>query len=205
MDGHSATNINNPLEESSDKEIITACLANSDAAWEVLIGRYERLIYSITIRFKMSPQESLEVFQSVCFILLKKLSTLRNHEKIYSWLITTTTRECWRIATLRQRELAPLQSNELNGSGASSDKLTAEQLAYERRMADEQNQIVLEAISTLPERCRELIRMLFYLNEEPTYGDIAERLNIPVSSIGPTRMRCLEKLKNILQEKLSGR
>ena len=199
MDDHGATNTRNRFEETSDKELVMACLANSDAAWEVLIARYERLIYSIPIKFKMTPQEAVEVFQSVCFILLKKLSTLRNHERIYSWLITTTTRECWRIRALKQQEIAPSESN------ASGDTLTAEQLAYERRVAEEQNQMVLEAISELPERCRELIRMLFYLNEEPTYEDISERLNMPVSSIGPTRMRCLEKLKNILQHKLSMR
>lgn len=205
MDGQDAGDLNNALANSSDKELIIACLANSDAAWESLIARYERLIYSIPIRFNMSPQEAGEVFQSVCFILLKKLSTLRNHEKIYSWLITTTTRECWRIETLKQRERALLPGNESNGAGASIDRLTAEQLAYERRVADEQNQIVLEAIAALPERCRELIRMLFYAKDEPTYEDISESLNIPVSSIGPTRMRCLEKLRQLLQEKLAQR
>lgn len=203
MDVQRVTDINSTLEETSDKELVVACLANSDAAWEALIARYERLIYSIPIRLKMSPQEALEVFQSVCFILLKKLSTLRDQERIYSWLITTTTRECWRIKALKQRDFASSQSNESNGSGASNDTPTAEQLAYERRVADEQHQIVWEAVSALPERCRELIIMLFFLNEEPTYEDIAERLNMPVSSIGPTRARCLQKLRKILQAKLS--
>lgn len=191
------------IKELTDKELVIACLANSEAAWEILIARYERLIYSIPINLKMSQQEALEVFQSVCFILLKKLSTLRDQERIYSWLITTTTRECWRIKAMKQRELAAPQSTGSNGSAVPGDTLTAEQLAYERRMADERHKIIREAVSTLPERCRELILMLFYLNDEPTYEDIAERLNMPVSSIGPTRARCLQKLRKILQDKLS--
>ena len=120
-----------------------ACLANNEVAWEVLIARYERLIYSIPIKLRMSPQEAIEVFQSVCFILLKKLSTLRNHELLYSWLITTTTRECWRVRALKQRELAPPQRDGSNGSPSSCDEPTAEQLAFERRVADEQQQISL--------------------------------------------------------------
>lgn len=203
MDPQAVTSTNRAPEESSDKELVIACLANDDDAWEALIARYERLIYSIPVRLKMSPQEALEVFQSVCFILLKKLSTLRDQERIYSWLITTTTRECWRVKALKQRDLSPPQSNGSNGSGASSNMLTAEQMAYERRVADEQHQIVWQAVTALPERCRELIVMLFFLSEEPTYEDIAERLNMPVSSIGPTRARCLKKLRKILQDKLS--
>ncbi|HJQ71144.1 MAG TPA: sigma-70 family RNA polymerase sigma factor [Blastocatellia bacterium] len=192
-----------PIEEMTDQELVMACLANNEVAWEVLIARYERLIYSIAIKLRMSPQEAIEVFQSVCFILLKKLSTLRNQERLYSWLITTTTRECWRIRAVRQRDLVPPQSEGPNGSASSADAPTAEQLALERRIAHEQRQIVWEAISTLPDRCRELIILLFFASEEPSYEDIARRLNMPVSSIGPTRARCLEKLKKILEAKLS--
>ena len=180
-----------------------ACLSNNEVAWEVLIARYERLIYSIPIKLRMSPQEAIEVFQSVCFILLKKLSTLRNHERLYSWLITTTTRECWRVRALKQRELAHPQGAGSNGSASPGDALTAEQLAFERRAAAEQQRIVWDAISTLPDRYRDLIIMLFFVSDEPTYEDIAQRLNMPVSSIGPTRARCLEKLRKILEEKLS--
>ena len=180
-----------------------ACLANNEVAWEVLIARYERLIYSIPIKLRMSPQEAIEVFQSVCFILLKKLSTLRNHERLYSWLITTTTRECWRVRALKQRELTPPQRDGSTRPTASGDEPTAEQLAFERRVAVEQQQLVWDAIATLPDRYRELIIMLFFVNEEPTYEDIARRLNMPVSSIGPTRARCLEKLRKVLEEKLS--
>jgi RNA polymerase sigma factor (sigma-70 family) len=193
------------IEEMTDQELVMACLANNEVAWEVLISRYERLIYSIPIKLGMSPQEAIEVFQSVCFILLKKLATLRNHERLYSWLITTTTRECWRVRALKQRELAPPQSDGPGRRPSPGDAHTAEQLAYERRMAAEQQQIVWDAISTLPDRYRELIIMLFFVNDEPTYEDIARKLNMPVSSIGPTRARCLEKLRKILEEKLSRR
>lgn len=189
--------------EGSDRELVAACLSENSAAWEALIRRYERLIYSVPVRLGMSPQEAVDVFQSVCFILFKKLATLRDHERLYSWLITTTTRECWRAGAQKRRESERSRSNGRDGPAPSTaDTLSAEQLAYERRLAEEQHEVVRRGMSQLPERCRDLLTMLYFLSEEPTYEDVARTLNIPVSSIGPTRGRCLAKLKRILRDSL---
>jgi len=187
------------LIELSDRELVEACLSDNSAAWEALIRRYERLIYSVPIRLGMSPQEAVDIFQSVCFILFKKLATLRDHERLYSWLITTTTRECWRAGAQRRRESERSQSNGRERQ-SSQETHTAEQLAYERRLAEERHEVVRRAMSQLPERCRELLTMLYFLSEEPTYEDVARNLNMPISSIGPTRGRCLAKLKRILRD-----
>src|SRR5215510_5741988 len=80
-----------------DRALVRACLKGDTDAWEALILRYQRLIYSIPIRAGFSPVDAADIFQSVCVKLLEKLSTLRKQEKISSWLMTTTTRECWRL------------------------------------------------------------------------------------------------------------
>jgi RNA polymerase sigma factor (sigma-70 family) len=185
--------------EPSDQELVEACLLENSAAWEALIRRYERLIYSVPIRLGMSPEEAVDIFQSVCFILFKKLATLRDHERLYSWLITTTTRECWRTGAQKRRDSERIQSNGRNGPIPPHETISAEQLAYERRLAEEQHEVLRRAMSQLPDRCRELLTMLYFLSDEPTYEDVARCLNIPISSIGPTRSRCLAKLKRILQ------
>jgi RNA polymerase sigma factor (sigma-70 family) len=146
-------------------------------------------------------QEAADIFQCVCFILFKKLSTLRNFEKISSWLITTTRRECWRIGAQKRRESTATQSFTSTQAGAAN--ISAEAMAYERRADDEQKQAVRDAVSSLPERCRDLLTMLFYLHEEMSYADIASKMNIPESSIGPTRARCLQKLKTLLRSKVA--
>ena len=66
----------------------------------------------------------------------------------------------------------------------------------------EQQQLVREAVESLPERCRHLLTMLFYEKDELSYADIGRRLGMPVSSVGPTRARCLEKMKRLLQGRL---
>lgn len=193
------------FEDKTDKELIEACLANNSAAWECLIVRYERLIYSIPIRLGIPPQEAADIFQRVCFILFRKLSSLRDLTRISSWLITTTRRECWRAGAQLQRESAAIRPAEFDFVDVPDPRdldLSAERLAYERCVSDERQLIVRNAISALPGRCRDLLTMLFYLNEEMTYQEIAERMRMPPSSIGPTRARCLEKLKKVLRGKL---
>ena len=72
-------------------------------------------------------------------------------------------------------------------------------LADEEREALERQHAVRESVEKLPERCRDLLTMLFYQADELSYADIALRMNMPVASVGPTRARCLEKLKRLLR------
>src|SRR5262245_50512241 len=107
MTDQSDAGANVDLTQASDRTLVEACLAGNSHAWEVVILRYQRLIYSIPIRNGFSSVDAADIFQSVCLKLLENLSTLRDHEKISSWLITTTTRECWRTIEKRRRENAP--------------------------------------------------------------------------------------------------
>jgi RNA polymerase sigma factor (sigma-70 family) len=185
-----------------DRTLVEACLKGDSQAWETLILRYQRLIYSIPIRSGFSPADAADIFQSVCVKLMEKLSTLRKQEKISSWLMTTTTRECWRVVERRRREAGSQIYGEDYAVDVAARLASAEPLADQQRIAFERQQAVREAIAHLSERCRNLISLLFYSKEEPSYAEIAHQINIPVNSIGPTRARCLQKLKRLLDEKL---
>jgi RNA polymerase sigma factor (sigma-70 family) len=186
----------------SDRELLLGCLKDDPAAWEALVVRYQRLIYSIPIKMGLSPNDAADVFQSVCLKLLENISTLRNQDKINSWLTITTKRESWRLALRRRREhvIVPYESGD--GPGELSE-LTADQVPLDKQQeALEQQQILREAVEQLPERCRKLITLLFYTRADLSYDDIALQLGIPRSSMGPTRARCLAKLKKILEGKI---
>jgi RNA polymerase sigma factor (sigma-70 family) len=189
------------LAERDDRMLLAACLDGDHFAWEALIARYQRLIYSIPIKARLSQDDAADIFQSVCLKLYEKLSTIRDSEKISSWLITTTTRECWRLSARNRRERVPA------GNDEDEDSLLKEipakgPLADEQRETLEQQQQVRQAVEALPDRCRELITMLFYQKDELSYVDIAGRMRMPVPSVGPTRARCLEKLKKLLEDKI---
>jgi RNA polymerase sigma factor (sigma-70 family) len=185
-----------------DRQLIVACLEGDAGAWEALIARYQRLIYSVPLKARLSQSDAADVFQAVCLKLYEKLQTLRDHEKLSSWIITTATRESWRAASHRRRDLV------LQGSGKEAGAELLDELADARPLADEQRemlerqQIVRQAVAALPERCSELVEMLFYRKDELSYAEIARRMDMPISSVGPTRARCLGKLRKLLQDKI---
>src|SRR4030095_11446389 len=84
-----------------DRALVEACLRGDSDAWEALILKYQRLIYSIPIRAGFSPVDAADIFQSVCLKLFEKLATVRKQGNISSWLMTTTSRECWRVVEKR--------------------------------------------------------------------------------------------------------
>ncbi|HWO02938.1 MAG TPA: sigma-70 family RNA polymerase sigma factor [Blastocatellia bacterium] len=190
------------LTQRDDRQLIAACLAGEHTAWEALIARYQRLVYSIPLKLRLSPEDAADIFQSVSLKLYEKLATLRDHDKISSWLITTASRECWRLAARNRREAQPTGSSSEEDSDPMADIPSTAPLADEERETLERAQTVRQAVASLPERCRDLLSMLFYQADEWSYAEIAQRMNMPVPSIGPTRARCLEKLKKLLHGKL---
>jgi RNA polymerase sigma factor (sigma-70 family) len=188
------------VAQREDRALVAACLAGDSAAWETLVARYQRLVYSIPMKARLSADDAADIFQSVWLKLYEKLASLRDHQKLSSWLITTTTREVWRVAA-RNRRISP-------PAGADDDQSDPlEQLAATAPLADaeremlEQQQLVREALESLPERCRNLLTMLFYEKDELSYAEIARRMAMPVPSVGPTRARCLKKMKKLLHSK----
>jgi RNA polymerase sigma factor (sigma-70 family) len=186
---------------SDDRDLIAACLKGDQRAWESLIVRYQRLIYSIPIKAKLSLDDAADIFQYVCLKLLESLSTLRDHEKIVSWLITTTTRECWKVAA-RQRRDHPAHTSGDDDTDETLYISSNDPLADEQLQLIERQQAVRSGLASLPERCRRILEMLFYQKEELSYVEIARLTGMPVSSIGPTRARCLKKLKEALEGKV---
>jgi len=185
-----------------DPELLSSCLKGDSAAWEALIVRYQRLIYSIPIKMGLSPNDAADVFQSVCLKLLEGLPRLRNLQSISAWLTTTTKRECWRVAARRRREHIARPIEWGDGPDELGYLASSAPLADDEQQVVEQQQILREAVNALPERCRSLITMLFYKEDQLSYAEIAGRLNMPLNSMGATRARCLARLKKLLEGKL---
>lgn len=186
----------------NDRELIADCMKGIPRAWESLLARYKRLIYSIPIKMGLSPNDAADVFQSVCLKLLENLANLRHKDRISSWLTVTTRRESWRVAAQKKREHVASFYERDEGAALLSELPSAAQPLDRELEVMELQQIVRDGVNRLPDRCRELIEMLFYQEGDFSYIEIARRLNIPRTSMGPTRARCLAKLKKILDDKL---
>jgi RNA polymerase sigma factor (sigma-70 family) len=179
---------------SSDGELIAACRQDEAEAWDELVARYERLVYTIPLRYGLPWSEADDVFQTVWMTLLEKLPTLREPERVSSWLVTTARRATWdrRRGAEHQRteSFDPAELPEEPGE-ATPEELVAE---------FQQAQRMQEAVAQLDERCRRLLYFLYQDRTTPSYAEIAEQLGLTTGSIGPIRARCLEKLRGILEE-----
>ena len=172
----------------SDTDLIDACLSGDQQAWQELVTRYSRLVYSIPRRNGFNADDADDVFQNVFTIVYRQLSTLRQRQALPAWLITITQRQCIR---LRKPGLAQV---ELNETGLDSELQTGDQVqAWERQ------HLVQQALRELDPRCRQLLTALFLDPGGDGYKAIATRLQIPIGSIGPVRARCFKKLETILK------
>ena len=179
-----------PFASLPDSELIEACLKGNGQAWEALVYRYQRLIYSIPLRYGLPEHDANDVFQNVTLLLWENLVRLRDRERLGAWLVITTRRECWRL--LRQIQSAPLD--------ADSTQVAANVDSEEDFVALERQTLVRAAIESLDEPCRRMLTLLFYTEPRPSYTEVARLLKLPEGSIGPTRARCLEKLMKILEK-----
>ena len=181
-----------------DAALVRACAEGDEAAWNALIARYEAYIYSMALRSGLCASDAEDVFQDVCLIMLSRLNGLRDVTRLPGWLAMITRREVWRRFR-RNKAALSVEAETLalpeNGGGAGRFAALPEEmlLALERRNA------VQRALGQLPERSRRLLTLL-YCEEPPcAYAEAAERLGIPVGSIGPERARSLKRLQKILE------
>jgi RNA polymerase sigma factor (sigma-70 family) len=178
----------------TDTELVNMCLNGDALAWEALIMRYRRFIYSIPVKFGFQAVDAADIFQTVCLKLLEHLHEVKDESKINAWLSTTTTRQCLSTLANRHRE-TPTPDEEFE------EPLDPSMNLEEIQVLSEAQQDIRDCIQDLPPRCRSLIDMLYFDPRSLSYQEISQSLEIPVASIGPNRARCLERLKKILQQR----
>jgi RNA polymerase sigma factor (sigma-70 family) len=158
-------------------------------AWNALVERYLPLVCGLVRRHRLSEADGDDVCQTVWLRLVEHLDDLREPAALPGWIATTTRNECLRLIAARNRmtPVDPQESRTLVG--------VVEDAAGSDLVAAEERQALREALAELPDGRRDLLLML--LTDPPIpYADISEQLGIPVGSIGPTRARALEQLRN---------
>jgi RNA polymerase sigma factor (sigma-70 family) len=131
-----------------------------------------------------------EVFQEVCLVLLQSMGTIRDMTRLSSWLVTVTRRTCiehWRRS---------VSSNALEELRDYVDEHHSEM--EEELLALERRHTLQRALEQLDERCRHLLEILFLRENPPSYAEIARDMGLPEGSVGPTRARCLDKLRKFI-------
>jgi len=179
--------------EPSDAELVRACARGDQQAWEQLVQRYQRLVYSIPRRSGLDEEATADVFQRVFTSLVEHLDRLEQPDRLSAWLVTAAKRETWRASRRLAVTRAALAPEEHAADVADSEVLAEDEMV---RLEEQAN--LRRAVDRLADRCRELVLLLFYADEPLSYGEIAERIGMAEGSIGPVRGRCLERLRRLL-------
>jgi RNA polymerase sigma factor (sigma-70 family) len=192
-----------PISDDDDAKLVARCRAGDAAAWEVLVRRYQRLVYTVARRAGLDEHAAADVFQAVFGRLFEQLGQLRQPERLQAWIVTSAKREA--LALLRrQARTVPLDAGadgDGDGGGDGAEAVADDGPLPEDLLGDLQLLHRLRlALDRLDERCRRLLTLLFADDDERLpYEQVSHQLELPVGSIGPTRARCLGKLRGLFE------
>ncbi|MBU0983742.1 MAG: sigma-70 family RNA polymerase sigma factor [candidate division Zixibacteria bacterium] len=159
------------------------------AAWEGLVRRYASLVYSVARHVGLPRGDAEDCAQQTWLALYRGRDKVKDPNKLPAWLASVARRKAVRMQ-LRRRNV--------------EDRHRALQRPQDVAAPDEEIMRLQQAaqldlaIEQLDERCRRLIEAIFLLPKTMTYREIADALDMPINSLGPTRQRCLVRLKEIL-------
>ena len=172
--------------------------AGDRAAFDELVGLLTPLLWHTVRGQGIDPVAAEDVVQTVWMRLLHGSAAIRDPQTVVKWLLTSARREAWRVGRQARSDLVRTASlfgeegEELSAIPAQRDQ-TPEEVVFR----DDRERRLWEHVQALPDRCRELMRVIAFA-DRPDYALIAESLGMPVGSIGPTRGRCLAKLRQEL-------
>ncbi|MCA9728642.1 MAG: sigma-70 family RNA polymerase sigma factor [Candidatus Eisenbacteria bacterium] len=185
------------MQNASSESLLAACLTGDERAWDEMIRRFANLIYSTILRTDLPTEEVEEAFQASIVAIHQQLGTLRDPARIVPWIIGISYRQAInRIRARRRESVGAVSHAMLEASGLVPE---VGDLPDQQRVRLELAHRVQRAMESLPERCRSLLHSLFFEDPSPEYAEIADRYGIPIGSIGPTRARCLDKMRQAIE------
>lgn len=181
-----------------DEELVKACRDGDESAWETIVLKYQNLLYSIPRRAGLSSDLASDVLQDVFTTLFEKLANLEKPEYLRAWLVTTTQHKT--IHLIQRETRGKPRSIDAEEGDVFFEISDSAPLPDEALVKLERERQIENALERIDERCRRLITMLYLEQNQIPYAEIAQLLNIPLGSIGPTRARCLQKLMKLLPD-----
>ncbi|WP_199512864.1 RNA polymerase sigma factor [Nucisporomicrobium flavum] len=178
-------------ESDGIRQTILDAQAGDTRARETLIRTFEALVWWTVRSFRLSEADAEDAVQNTWLRMVERLGDLRDPERAGAWLATVARRECLQLLRHGRREIVGLDNQ---ADRPDEREPQPERAAVERSM----NDLLWQHVNRLPAPARALLTTLSSSNA-PGYAEFARITNMPVGSIGPTRMRSLRKLRTQLE------
>jgi len=167
-------------------------VAGEPAGLDDLVAVMTPVLWHVVRAYRLPTEAAEDVIQTTWLALVRRRTAITDPVAIGGWLTTTARREAWRVAQGSAR-MTPTADEQLEPQVPTQRSAEADALEH-----DDDNRL-WAAVDELPERCRRLLRVVAFENR-PDYATLAADLGMPVGSIGPTRGRCLAKLRVALMQ-----
>jgi RNA polymerase sigma factor (sigma-70 family) len=177
-------------------KLVADAAAGDRAAWESLVDAYGRLIWAIARNHRLTPGDAADVSQTTWLRLLEHINRLTEPGRVGAWLATTARRECLRVRA-KNRRTSPIADEAI--FELAQARTEAHEEVDNGLLAAERDEAVQRAMTELPPHCQQILRLLM-LDPPPSYEEIAAAIGRPIGSLGPSRGRCLEKLRVLLSD-----
>ncbi|MGH8905021.1 MAG: RNA polymerase sigma factor [Egibacteraceae bacterium] len=165
--------------------------AGDEHAWAALVARFNGLVWAVARGYGLDAAEASDVAQTTWLRLVEHLERIREPERLGAWLAKTAQREAFRTLRRAGRQYPTADLDCLDHADRSAT-------SPEHRVLDlERDRILWECVEELPTRCRTLLRVLV-ADPRPSYEEVSAALEMRMGSIGPTRARCLMRLRSQL-------
>ena len=174
--------------------LLRAASEGDQEAWNAITDRFTSLLWSVARSYRLGSDDAEDVVQNTWLRLLENLTRIDNPEALPGWLATTARREA--LGILRRRGRTVLTRDEDLGVDLADPASTELDSAL---LEDERDVELWTSFAKLPERCQQLLRVLMAC-DRPVYAEVSAAFDMPIGSIGPTRMRCLERLRKLVAE-----
>lgn len=177
------------MDPTNTAALLAACRSGQREAWDELLDRYEQLVFVAACREGLSEDDAADVAQITFEALLLRIDSVGEGRELGSWLLAMARRQSRRVRAGVSIPPPPVCD------GSFSEPLPEDPTVhYDTAMW------VRDGMEQLDPPCRDLIAALYFDPSHPSYAELASRLGRPLGSIGPTRARCLERLRRLLDD-----
>ena len=177
------------------EELCRGLALGDEGAWSRFVSEFGPVIYALAGRFHLQPADRDDLFQRACLAVVRHIESLRDPSRLASW----TYGIAFRLAIDSRRRQKPEVALDDADPADPSLRLVAPEVLRELERL-ERAALLRDALARIGDRCRRFLTAI-YLEEPPaSYEEICRREGLPLGSIGPTRGRCLEKLRKALAD-----
>jgi RNA polymerase sigma factor (sigma-70 family) len=176
-------------------QLVRGAAGGDEVAWRGLVARFSGLVWAIARAHRLANADAADVFQTTWLRLAEHIGRIEHPDRVGAWIATAARRECLQSLRSSAKVVLTDDAERLDLTPAGGNPTEDAVLAAEQEKEDADRAAALwRAFSRLPSRCRELLRVLM-ASPPPSYAEVAAALGLPLGSIGPTRARCLARLR----------